>query len=137
MSFQGDGTTTVTSRITGGVIQIGANAKVRIAGSTLDGVSLNGDFTIGGNGGVRVLNGLTLNGTATLGDADGYGVLDFDSTQTLTGTGTIRFGSANANNTLLVNNDGVTLTIGPNIIITAKAERLATMPPLEEIAMSR
>ncbi len=71
-----------------------------------DSLVVRGALVVGGSGRVRVLNGLTLNGTATLGDADGYGVLDFDNTQTLSGTGTIRFGSANANNTLLVNNDG-------------------------------
>ncbi len=96
-------------------------ANLTLSSGTLDQVTIQGDLVIGKNSGVRVLNGLTLNGTATLGDADGYGVLDFDNTQTLSGTGTIRFGSANANNTLLVNNDGVTLTIGPNITITGQS----------------
>ena len=96
------------------------------SGGTLDGVTVNGnlDLTEANNANANVVDGLTLNGTAFLGAASGatYGQLlftarDFTSTEALSGTGTIVFGTYGANNALSVGGDLLSLTIGPSITI--------------------
>jgi len=101
-------------------------------GGTLNGVTVDGNLDLTGTlTGQRVntevyanvLDGLTLNGTAYLGDAAGsfYGVLDFNDTETLSGTGTVVFGK-NGQNALssidLYTVDNLeSLTIGPGITV--------------------
>ena len=101
-------------------------------GGTLNGVTVDGNLDLTGTlAGQRantevyanVLDGLTLNGTAYLGDAAGsfYGVLDFNDTETLSGTGTVVFGK-NGQNALssidLYTVDNLeSLTIGPGITV--------------------
>ncbi|HEV3298069.1 MAG TPA: malectin domain-containing carbohydrate-binding protein [Planctomycetaceae bacterium] len=114
--------------ITGGTVTEsgGAELVMTSSGGTLDGVTVNGnlDLTEANNANANVVDGLTLNGTAFLGAASGatYGQLlftarDFTSTEALSGTGTIVFGTYGANNALSVGGDLLSLTIGPSITI--------------------
>ncbi len=121
MSFEGLGTVESNSTVVGGTLEIASETSVLFAGGTLDGLTLNGSFTIGSNDIVLVRNGLTLNGTATLGDTNGYGFLRFEETQALNGNGVVVFGSGSGNNTLGVGDSGATLTIGANIVVRGQA----------------
>ena len=60
---------------------------------------------------------MTLNGTATLGDSTGFGLLYFEGTQTLGGSGTVVFGTFDTRNALMVASAGTTLTIGAGITV--------------------
>jgi Malectin domain len=98
--------------------------------STLNAVTVDGDLDLTGNlvaptpfpfneVDAFVINGLMLNGTAYLGNASGtmYGVLYFNNTETLSGTGTVDFGE-NGSNAISNYWDFATgLTIGPGITI--------------------
>ena len=68
-----------------------AGTNINLAGSTLDGVALTGDYQLTGN--IVIEDGLTLNGTLTLGDgsSSNFGLLIFDGSQTLDGTGLVEF----------------------------------------------
>ncbi len=61
----------------------------------------------------RVVNGLTLNGTVNI---DNNGILSFENSQTLDGTGTIVFGTSGAGNRLDLDGNGTT-TIGTGITL--------------------
>jgi hypothetical protein len=94
------------------------------SGGTLDGVTINGNLNLTGAGGgpgyVEITNNLTLNGTATLtyaGGSAGGGVLRFDTTESLLGTGTVNFSNNNTTNAIWLPNAGTTLTIGPSITV--------------------
>ena len=86
---------------------------------TLNGVTLNCAATITGS--VDVSNGLTVNNTLTLNGASGYAYLNFSATQTLGGTGTIVFASANDSGIYLRGNGSLTqLTLGSGLMINAQ-----------------
>ncbi len=88
------------------------------AGMVIDGTQLNSNYPQTSNS-VSVVNGLVLNGSLLLGKADGStsGTMDFNGTQTLSGTGVVTFGNS-VNNGLIENGNGtVTLTIGSGITI--------------------
>ena len=78
---------------------------------------MDGSFQVDGNNSVVVEDGLTLNGTATLGDSTGFGLLYFEGTQTLGGSGTVVFGTFDTRNALMVASAGTTLTIGAGITV--------------------
>jgi hypothetical protein len=114
-SIQGTGTVKFDGgTLTGATVSSNTVVVATGAGGTLDGVTLNSDLDLTtGSAQVTVLNGLVLNGTATLGES---GVIDFNGTQTLAGNGQVVFDDAWAN-ALLASEEGMTLTIGPNITI--------------------
>ena len=117
LALTGPGFFSYNGTFQGGALSIGNDTTLRIVGGTLDGVTVNGDFKVVGGQTASVLNGLTLNGTATLGDATGHGVLRFSGDQTLSGSGTLVFGSGSAANTLWASGSGSTLTIGSGITV--------------------
>ena len=113
--------TTGVWQLSGGTIKnglvgaVGDTLALAGIGGTIDGVTINGNFTVTSSYQVTVKNGLTLNGTATLGGGNAYGVLDFTGNQTLGGNGTVVFSGTGLY-------DGVslasgTLTIGSGITI--------------------
>jgi allophanate hydrolase subunit 2 len=122
--------------ILGGTITATNGARVVVPdGAQLDTMVLNSDLAVSSSAYVTVYNGLTLNGTATVGDPNGQSsaTLEFDGTQTLTGTGTIRFGTMGLNpqgqqqaNQLLIGYQGK-LTLGPNITITGGNGAIANL----------
>ena len=66
------------------------------SGGTLSGVTLDGNLDVtASNAAVGITNGLTLNGTATIGGngGNGFNFLEFAGSQTLSGSGTVVFGS--------------------------------------------
>jgi hypothetical protein len=72
-------------------------------------------MNLGADGVARVLNGnLTLNGTTNI---DGGGVLAFQETQTLSGSGAILFGSNTGNRLAIDSVSSATLTLGANIFV--------------------
>ena len=95
-SSTGDGTVAITGTVGGGTIDAGAGTNINLAGSTLDGVTLTGDYQLTGDSGIFIEDGLTLNGTLTLGDGSyfNFGYLNFDGSQTLDGNGTVVFDSS-------------------------------------------
>ncbi len=115
--------------LTGGTIDTQTGAQ--IYGSTLDAVTIDGNFTVSGDSSVTVQDGLTLNGTLTLGAASSsvYGYLNFMGSQTLSGTGTVVFGQASPN-TLLVGQAGTTLTIGSGITVRGQSGAVGYNPSL-------
>jgi len=141
ISIQGtltnSGTLTVdstSSLATGGTIVGGTivtQAGAQIYGSTLDGVTIDGDFRVVAGNGLTVKDGLTLNGTATLGDAAGstYGYLLFNGTQTLGGNATVVFGG-HIYNTLMANAAAMTLTIGAGVTVRGKSGYVGYSPYL-------
>jgi hypothetical protein len=71
---------------------------------------------------VTVTGGLTLNGTAKLGETDYSqysGVLYFQGTQTLSGSGGVVFGS-NSSNEVRESSSNASLTFGPGITVHGK-----------------
>jgi hypothetical protein len=112
--------------ISGGTVAVanGATLSGTTAGGTLDGLTLDGNITLTGSFGspgyVAVVNGLTLNGMATLtyaGGTAGGGVLRFDTTESLLGTGTVDFSNNSTTNAIWLPNAGTALTIGPGITV--------------------
>ncbi|MHC5029016.1 MAG: Ig-like domain-containing protein, partial [Planctomycetota bacterium] len=86
----------------------GSNANI------LNGVTLNGDVTLGGSQIMRVQNGLTLNGTVTL--AASAARMLFQGDQALGGAGEVHF--ANPNGTTYIRNVApTTLTIGAGVLV--------------------
>jgi hypothetical protein len=89
-------------------------------GGTLDGATLDGTLDMQTNASaiVNVLNSLTLNGVVELGGASGHAALNFNgffSRQTLSGTGSVVFGSGPAGS--LNVNSFFPLTIGCGITV--------------------
>jgi hypothetical protein len=108
----------------------GAELEFTTSG-TLDGVTVDGNLDLTGDSSAAqpdvdvadadVIDGLVLNGTANLGNASGttYGRLFFNNNETLSGTGTVVFGT-NVLNELSGNTSWMfptTLTIGPGIAV--------------------
>ena len=97
----------------------GAQLVTTSSGGTLNGVTLNCNLGLTASSAyVSVINGLTLDGTATIGGNSGNGSnwLEFAGSQTLSGTGSIVFGSAGYTG-LLVTQNSTTLTIGSGITV--------------------
>ena len=109
-----DGTSTLATEgtISGGTITTQAGAS--IVNGTLNGVTIDGDFTVAGNNIVTITNGLTLNGSATLGGGGDYGYLYFNGSQTLGGTGTVVLSGSGYGALALPN---ATLTLGAGITV--------------------
>ena len=104
-----------------GIVQTmgGAVLAVNSNGGTLDGVTIDGTLLMTTNfANLTVIGGLTLNGTILLGSVAPplSAELNFEGEQTLSGTGTITFGT-NAFNAI---NDSGSLTIGAGITITGQ-----------------
>ena len=102
------------SRINGGLINLGAGVEADLRGTTLDGVTINGDVFSANGISNTILNGLTLNGTWTLASAGALTDLAFTGAQTIGGNATIVM-SGHTNNRIL-NNNTIT-TIGANTTI--------------------
>jgi hypothetical protein len=87
----------LTGKVTGGTIGALNDAILEGEGGTLDGTTVNANLTGRSNNvSFKVQNGLVLNGSVTLGgDNGGYwtGAMRFDGSQTLSGVGTVNFGS--------------------------------------------
>ena len=101
---------------------LSAGTTVQSDYGTLSGVTVNGTIDLSAPGGtgrhLTVTNGLTLNGTLLLGVARRHPDRRFCGTQTLGGTGTIRFGGTSTGSTpSLVTDYGGPLTIGPDLKI--------------------
>ncbi|HRD99499.1 MAG TPA: hypothetical protein PLA97_24195, partial [Rubrivivax sp.] len=100
---------------TGGTINTSGTGKVAVqgfsGGNLLNGVTLAGNMDMAGAGQVsqRVTGGLALGGTVSVGSGS---YLNFQGTQTLSGTGSIVFADNNGNNRLNVDGAGSVLTIG-------------------------
>ncbi|MCS6978295.1 MAG: tandem-95 repeat protein [Gemmatales bacterium] len=99
------------------------NAEFRMHDGTLDGVTIAAGSIASTmtNASVTVVNGLTVDGTLTLsgGHSPSHGLL-FSGTQQLGGTGLIVFSTAAQR--LGLNQDDMTLTIGPELTIESIAE---------------
>ena len=82
----------------------------------LDGVTVEGDLTLAANSALlRIANGLTLDGTIHM---DGNGAtLGFEGSQTLSGSGTIQFGTSGSGNRYLEMASDGTLTIDAGITL--------------------
>src|SRR6185503_12154610 len=94
---------------------------------TLDGVTVTGDLDLTGSGAnATVVNGLALNGTANLGNqtnANTWGYLNFDGSQTLSGSGAVVFGRHSCN-LLRVATGGTTLTVEPGMTVRGHSGRI-------------
>jgi hypothetical protein len=101
----------VGSTITGGTINTtgtGALVAFSSAANYLSGVTLNGNMDMATNGASRqrVVNGLTLGGATV--DINRNGILSFEGTSTLAGTGTIVFGATGPGNRIALDGTGTT-----------------------------
>ncbi|MQM29339.1 MAG: hypothetical protein CRU78_01825 [Candidatus Accumulibacter phosphatis] len=99
------------STITGGAINTtgtGALVAFSSAANYLSGVTLNGNMDMATNGASRqrVVNGLTLGGATV--DINRNGILSFEGTSTLAGTGTIVFGATGPGNRIALDGTGTT-----------------------------
>ena len=117
-------TATVSGPITGGILLSGgtltnstidANATLTTTGGgTLSNSAVEGTINLSAATGaaLTVTNGLELDGIINIGADSGsnYGVLTFSGSQTITGSGSIDFGSSTANQ-LLVNNGTVDFVV--------------------------
>ena len=126
LTLSGGRINNATINETGTGVLVGTNS-----GGVLSGITVNGDMDltrqVGTN--VSIYGGLVLNGTMSLGDSAGttYGRVYFADSGTaagsLTGTGTVVFGSHGSN--VIQNTSGLTgaagtLTLGSNILIHGK-----------------
>src|SRR6185503_19392816 len=95
---------------------------------------INGELDVGNaNNGAHlvVVNGLVLNGTARVGNPtnEWYGGISFIGTQTLGGNGTVIFGNNSALcNTLRLENDDTSLTIGTGLTVRGDRGRIGYNP---------
>ena len=114
----------------GGTIVATNGAALIVNGnSVLDGVTVNGVLDVGktyASAVLTVTNGLVLNGTALVGNPTNnwYGGIRFLGSQTLSGNGTVVFGTdsyngygMNGRKALWLANGGTTLTIGSGITV--------------------
>ena len=99
--------------ITGGVVRSIDGTPLILRFGTLDGVTLDTDVTMPVHSTITVINGLTLDGVVTMQDR---GTLNFSGSQSLLGTGEVRF---EAFNNVLAPTGSSTLTLGPDITIRA------------------
>lgn len=105
--------------IAGGTINTTGSGVLRAVSSSsnyLDGVALNGTLDMASvlSNRNRVVNGLTLNGTANL---NNFGILSFEGTQTLGGTGSIVFGSSSVTGNRIALDGSGTTTFGAGITV--------------------
>ncbi len=106
-------------------------------GGTLDGVTFAGDMDLATySSTVHIVGGLTLANSATiyLGNAAGStsSVLDFDTTETLGGTGTVLIGASGANSVFSNTSDdaeNLTLTIGSGITVRGSNGSISFIRP--------
>ncbi|MBI3844935.1 MAG: hypothetical protein HY292_09885 [Planctomycetes bacterium] len=103
------------ARINGGTVTVTSPAQFTVDSGRLDGITVNGDFTMTGGGNIDVTNGITLNGTFTILKA-----VNFLGTQTVSGTGAIEFGGNNH-----VEISSGTLTVGSGITVRCQPNRTA------------
>ncbi len=106
------------ARIIGGTINSangGVLRAVSSVGNYLDNTTLAGvlDMSTVVNSRQRVVNGLTLTGTVNI---NGNGILSFEDTSTLGGTGTIVLGSIGAGNRIDLDSNGTT-TFGSGVTV--------------------
>jgi VCBS repeat-containing protein len=102
--------------------------------NTLDHVTLNGNLDVATRGGAVVLaNGLTLNGTVQLGAADGStrSSIRLSGNQTITGTGTIVFGTNTQNFLGGVSLSSPTITIDRGVTIRGSSGSIDTFALLD------
>ncbi len=116
-----------SSEILGGVVQGPPTSFLRCGSSSvLDGVDLGAKLVVPDGGGVTVRNGLNLSGVTvsiTNDNAGGPSRLEFDGSQTLTGTGEIFFESfSNANRVTAT--PGSVVVLGPGIDVHGNSGRL-------------
>ena len=113
----GAGTVAITGTVDGGTVSVGTGTNLNLANSTLDSVTLSGNYELAGNSFIYIENNLTLDGTLTLGSSSSYGALYFESgtNQTLSGSGTVLFSGTNPDDSLALSIG--TLTIGSGITV--------------------
>jgi hypothetical protein len=104
--------------IRGGRISATGNATLTLSSGTLDGVTLDSDFTLRNSDFITVLNGLSLNSTLTLTSSPNPSGVFFDGAQTLNGSGQIVFGGTDSLNQLQLRGG---LTIAPGITIRGRS----------------
>src|SRR5262249_40549926 len=103
--------------ITGGTINIagtGTFVPTNSGSNFLSGTTLNGDITMTSLSSERMVNGLTLNGTANV---DASSILDFQETQSTSGSGSIVLGAGANNRIGLDTTTTATVTFGSGILI--------------------
>jgi hypothetical protein len=119
------GGTFIGGTITGGVVTT-SYFPLPGANPTLDGVTLNCDLHVASlisHQGLTVVDGLTLNGTMFLGGPGSPGMVYFQETQVLDGTGNIVFVDVNSpfgNNSLTVTTENTTVTLGAALTVHGK-----------------
>jgi hypothetical protein len=92
---------------------VAGSGTVQFYLGTLDGVTLDADMTLYGNGAVYIQNGLTLNGTLHL-----RSVVDFLGTQQIDGSGSIIFdGDRFSYGAAEVDGNNSVLTLGPDLTV--------------------
>jgi hypothetical protein len=139
-----------TFTLSGGTLQTATvivtnGSGLVVQSGTFDGVAVDGLLDVGNTfnaAALEVTNGLTLNGTTLVGNPTNtwYGLINFAGSQTLSGNGTVLFGSGNAGyNTLRLTVGGTTLTMGSGITIRfgVKTGQLATPAFGAVLGMSR
>ncbi len=106
--------------VTGGTISTSGGGSYQISGSGsnfLSGVTLSGGSAIdmaSAQSTARVVNGMTLNGTINVNSSS---LLNFEGDQTLSGNGSIVFGSTASNNRIGVDGGNKTLTVASGVTI--------------------
>ncbi|MBL8359401.1 MAG: choice-of-anchor D domain-containing protein [Rubrivivax sp.] len=103
-------------RVTGGTIASGGTGAVRPNGSGanyLDATRITGTLDMGGGARERVNNGLVVDGLINL---NGNGILSFEDTQTVSGSGAIVLGSTGGGNRIDLDGNGTT-TFGANVTV--------------------
>ena len=122
-----DGSFLFSGSIIGGTVAETNGAALVPQAGTLDGVTVDGAVTVTTDGYLYVKDGLTLNATLTLGDSNGYyGLVDFEGTQTLDGTGTVVFSGPSSFNSLGLSSG--TLTIGSGITVEGQSGYVGYSP---------
>ena len=93
---------------------MGTGTNLVLADSTLDDVTLSGNYQLAGNSFIYVQNNLTLDGTLTLGNGSAYGGLYFesDASQTLGGSGTVVFSGSGPDDSLSLPSGTLTIAAG-------------------------
>ena len=122
-----DGSFLFSGSIIGGTVAETNGAALVPQAGTLDGVTVDGAVTVTTDSYLYVKDGLTLNATLTLGDSNGYyGLVDFEGTQTLDGTGTVVFSGPSSGNSLGLSSG--TLTIGSGITVEGQSGYVGYSP---------
>ncbi len=120
--------------IAGGTVDtVNGASLIADANGTLNGITLNGTLDVGNsiNGGwLNVLDGLTLNGTALVGNPTNgwYGYINFEDTESLTGTATVQFGDSGNCNAMRMTTASTTLTLGPEVTVVGGYGQIGGAP---------